>query len=68
MIASRIGPASAGPFFHAKGAFVVFAGLLGLALGIFLACWAPRVKRFELIYATTICVVFAAALALLVAG
>jgi hypothetical protein len=53
-----------------------FAGLLGLALAAFLVWWgrpingvmSPRVQSFELLYATTICAVFAGALALLVAG
>jgi hypothetical protein len=62
--------------FHAKGVFMIFAGLLGLALGVFMIWWgrpingvmSPRVQRFELLYGTTICVVFAAALAMLVAG
>lgn len=47
---------------------MVFAGLLGLALGVFLISWASRVRRFELLYATTICLVFAGALAMIVAG
>jgi hypothetical protein len=76
VIASRIGPASAGPFFYAKGVFMVFAGLLGLALAAVLIWWgrpingviSPRVQSFELLYATTICLVFAGALAMLVAG
>lgn len=44
------------------------AGLLGLALGVLLISWAPRVKRFELIYAATVCLVFAGALAMIVVG
>ena len=55
---------------------MVFAGLLGLALVVFLIWWgrpingviSPRVKRFELLYSTTICGVFAAALAMIIAG
>jgi hypothetical protein len=55
---------------------MVFAGLLGLALAAVLIWWgrpinsviSPRVQSFELLYATTICLVFAGALAMLVAG
>lgn len=59
-----------------KVVFMVFAGLLGLALGVFLIWWgrpvngvmSPRVQGFELLYSMTICLVFAGALAMLVAG
>lgn len=76
MLGSLIGPAPAGPFLHANGVFMVFAGLLGLALGVFLIWWgrpingvmSPRVQSFELLYSITICLVFAAALAMIVAG
>lgn len=55
---------------------MVFAGLLGLALGVFLIWWgrpingvmSPRVQSFELLYSITICLVFAGALAMIVAG
>jgi hypothetical protein len=71
-----IGPAAAGPFFHAKGVFMILAGLLGLALCVFLIWWgrpidgvmSPRVQRFELLFSTKVCLVFAAAVALIVVG
>ena len=71
-----IGPAPAGPIFHPKGAFMIFAGLLGLALCGFLVWWgrpingviSPRVLSIELFYGTTICLMFAGALAMIVAG
>jgi len=52
------------------------AGLLGLAIGVFLIWWgrpidgviSPRVKSIELAYGTTICLVFAGAVAMIVAG
>lgn len=55
---------------------MVLAGLLGLALGVFLIWWgrpvngvvSPRVQSFELLYSTMICVVFAAALAMIIVG
>jgi hypothetical protein len=76
VIGLLIGPASAGPFLHAKGVSWFFAGLLGLALGVFLIWWgrpvngvmSPRVQSFELLYSMTICLVFAGALAMIVAG
>jgi len=76
VIRSLIGPAPAGPIFHPKGAFMMFAGLLGLALCGFLVWWgrpingviSPRVQSIELFYGTTICLMFAGALAMIVAG
>lgn len=55
---------------------MIFAGLLGLALGVFLIWWgrpingiiSPRVKRIEMAYSTTICLVLAGAVAMLVVG
>lgn len=55
---------------------MIFAGLLGLALCGFLVWWgrpingviSPRVQSIELLYGTTICLVFAGALAMIVAG
>lgn len=55
---------------------MVLAGLLGLALCVFLIWWgrpingvmSPRVQSIELLYGTTICLVFAGAVAMVIAG
>jgi hypothetical protein len=62
--------------FLRKRCFMIFAGLLGLALGVFMIWWgrpingiiSPRVKRIEMVYSTTICLVLAGAVAMLVVG